>query len=249
MVVAIHRRGTQQAKNARKQIQILSFMGVRLSFPLLGSKPGRKLRAMKKILLTVLAVTGLLQPAGAAGLSKTYSYFSVGGKTPAEIESELSKRGPNVKSTGGRHPGAIQIEFKTHTTYAGENGGCKVATASVTVQAKIFLPRWRQREKANGNTRLYWDTRSADIRRHEETHVIIAKNHAWDIEQALMRIRQQRDCTVAEAKAKATTNRIIALSDRAQREFDRVEGINFESRFTRLLHYRMERIEQGKQPG
>jgi predicted secreted Zn-dependent protease len=34
---------------------------------------------MKKILLTVVAVASLSLPAAAAGLSRTYSYFSVGG--------------------------------------------------------------------------------------------------------------------------------------------------------------------------
>jgi predicted secreted Zn-dependent protease len=203
---------------------------------------------MKKILLAVLAVTGLSLPAGAASLSKTYSYFSVGGKTLGEIESELSKRGPNVKSAGGRHPGVTRVEFTTDITYAGGNGGCKVAKASVKVRAKIILPRWRQRAKADEVTRLYWDALSADIQRHEETHVMIAANHARDMEQALMGLGWQRNCDVAVARAVATTNRVLALNERAQNEFDRVEGTNFRRRITRLLRYRMERIEKGTIP-
>ena len=77
---------------------------------------------------------------------------------------------------------------------------------------------------------------------------MIAKNHARDMEQALMGFGWQRNCDVALARAVAMTNRILALDDRAQREFDRVEGINFESRITRLLRYRMERIEKGTIP-
>ena len=220
-----------------------------MSFPLRGSKPWRRLRAMKKILLAVLAVTGLSLPADAASLSKTYSYFSVGGKTLAEIETELDRLGPRVRSTGGRrHPGATQMKFTTSIAYAGADGGCKVAKASVKVDAKIILPRWRQRAKADGDTRLIWDTLSADIKRHEETHVMIAKNHARDMEQALMGLGWQRNCDVAVARAVAITNRILAQHERAQRKFDRVEGINFESRITRLLRYRMERIEKGTIP-
>jgi predicted secreted Zn-dependent protease len=205
---------------------------------------------MKKVLWTILAIAGLSLPAGATSLSKIYSYFSIGGKTLEEIETELDRKGPRVRSTGGRrHPGATQMEFTTRISYAAGNHGCEVVKASVNVQAKVILPRWRQRAKSNGDTRLVWDTLSADIKRHEETHVMIAKNHARDLEQALMHIGRQPDCTVAQARAKATTNRILALHDRAQNEFDRVEGINFQSRITRLLRYRMERIEQGKPPG
>ncbi len=197
---------------------------------------------MKKILLTFVAVASLSLPAAAAGLSKTYSYFSVGGRTPEEIETDLNRKGPRVGSTGGwRHPSATQTELTPRITYARGNRGCVISKASVNVQTKIILPRWRSRASADSGTRLYWDTLSVDIQRHEETHVMIARNHARDLELALRNIGWQRDCKVAAAKAKAVSKRIFAQHDRAQREFDRVEGMTFESRITRLLRYRMER--------
>ena len=205
---------------------------------------------MKNILSTVLAVASLSLPAGAASLSKTYSYFSVGGRTLEEIGTELDRKGPRMRSTGGkRHPGATQMEFTTRIDYAPGDRGCSIVKASVSIQARIVLPRWRQRAKADGDTRLVWDTLSADIKRHEETHVVIAKNHARDLELALRSLGRQRDCNAAVAKAKAVTTKILAQHDRAQTEFDRVEGINFESRIIRLLRYRLERIENGKIQG
>ena len=149
----------------------------------------------------------------------------------------------------GRHPGATQIDFTTRITYEADNRGCVIAKVSVSVQTKITLPRRRQRAKAHGDTRLIWDTLSADIKRHEETHVMIAKNHARDLEQALRDIRRQRDCAAAVAKAKAVLERKFAEHERAQKQFDRVEGMNFESRIMRLLRYRLERIENGQIPG
>jgi predicted secreted Zn-dependent protease len=197
---------------------------------------------MKEILLTFVAVAGLSLPAAAAGLSKTYSYFSVGGRTPEEIESDLNRKGPRVGSTGGwRHPSATQTELTPRITYTRENRGCVISKASVNVQTKIILPRWRSRASADSGTELYWDTLSVDIQRHEETHVMIARNHARDLELALRNIGWQRDCKVAAAKAKAVSKRIFARHDRAQREFDRVEGMTFESRMTRLLRYKMDR--------
>ena len=43
-----------------------------------------------------------------------------------------------------------------------------------------------------------------------------------------------------------TKAKILAEHDAAQDEFDRIEGINFERRFMRLLQYRMEQIEAGR---
>ena len=206
-------------------------------------------RMLSRFPLTILVVAGLTLPAAAASLNKTYSYFSIGGKTLEEIEEELVKRGPQVKSTGRRHPGATQMEFTTRLAYAEKKGSCTIVKAAVSVRAKMILPRWRQRARADGDTRLIWDTLSSDIKRHEESHVVIAKNHARELEQALKAIGRQRNCQIAAAKAKKTSEKILARHDRAQDAFDKVEGINFESRIIRLLRYRMERIEAAKRPG
>jgi len=55
----------------------------------------------------ILGLTAL--PSAAESVTKAYSYYSVGGTTLDELEDELNSRGPHVKSTGRRHPGATQI--------------------------------------------------------------------------------------------------------------------------------------------
>jgi predicted secreted Zn-dependent protease len=204
---------------------------------------------MKRALLVVAFLLGTPVASHAANLAKTYSYFSIGGTTLDEIERELDRRGPKVQSTGQRHPGATQMSFTTKITYAESKNRCVITAAVVTVKAKVILPQWRRSRKAAQDVRLIWDTLSSDIRRHEESHVVIAKNHARDLEKALMALGNQENCQVAAAKAKATTGKVLAKHDRAQEEFDRVEGLNFESRMMRLLRYRLERIEDGRLPG
>ena len=56
-----------------------------------------------------------------------------------------------------------------------------------------------------------------------------------------VRLGRQKTCAIAAEKAKATADKVLAKHDRAQEKFDRVEGINFESRMLRLLRYRIER--------
>ncbi|MER8462872.1 DUF922 domain-containing protein [Mesorhizobium sp. M1409] len=202
---------------------------------------------MKQFLLgALLALTAI--PAGAANLVKTYSYFAVGGSTLDEIEAQLFKRGPEVKSTGTRHPGATQMAFTTRISYARTSSSCRIADAVVTVKVKVILPEWRRTRKADADVRLFWDTLSADIKRHEERHVEIAKNHGRELEQALEATYPQRNCDAAKAKAAAITAAVLARHDRAQVQFDRVESVNFQSRILRLLRYRMERIGNGKLP-
>lgn len=201
---------------------------------------------MIRAIVASLLALGFTVPAEAASVSKTYSYFSVGGTTLEQLEAELSLRGPQVSSTGRRHPGATQMQFNTRIGYAEKDGYCRVSQATVNVSAKVILPRWSQRRKADGAVRTIWDTLSADIKRHEESHVGIAKNHARELEQALMKLDRRKTCAEVAEKAKAVSERILAKHDKAQYEFDRIEGINFERRMMRQLGYRLERMQSSR---
>lgn len=198
---------------------------------------------MKRVLFAVLLPLVAALPAQAANVVKTYSYFTVGGSTLDQIETQLSKNGPHVKTTGHRHPGATRMAFTTRLGFAENASSCRITSAAVTVKANVILPRWKRPRGADAGVRLFWDTLSADIKRHEESHIVIARNYGRELEQALLAIGRQKDCDTARARAKVVSETILAKHDRAQVQFDRVEGINFESRLLRLLNYRIEQIE------
>lgn len=204
---------------------------------------------IKRFFVSAILAAGIITPAAAANVVKSYSYFRVGGRTLDQIEDQLVKRGPKVKTTGLRHPGATRMAFSTRIGYSESSGSCRIVSAVVTVKAQVILPVWRDRRHADEDVRIFWDTLSADIRRHESRHVEIARNHALALEKALEATYPQKTCDIAKAKAKELTARALADHDRDQARFDRVEGINFESRILRLLQYRVERIEEGRIPG
>ncbi|HEV7254447.1 MAG TPA: DUF922 domain-containing protein [Mesorhizobium sp.] len=202
------------------------------------------------LLLSAAAALSALAPgaAPAANLSKTYSYFTVGGATLGEIEAELARRGPKVGSAGRRHPGATSLSFNSKLDFAETPRSCRISRADVSVSARLTLPRWRRPGGAEQDTRLIWDTLAADIKRHEESHVSIAKRHARELENALRALGNFRDCAQASAKVQALSDRILAKHDAEQASFDRVEGKNFESRILRLLERRLERMDAASQP-
>ncbi|MCX7303344.1 MAG: DUF922 domain-containing protein [Hyphomicrobiales bacterium] len=204
---------------------------------------------MIRILVAACMVALAVVPASAETLNKTYSYFSVGGTTLDQLEDELNRRGPRVKSTGQRHPGATQMQFNTRLGYLEKDGKCRVVDAKVTVKAKVILPRWRRRGAADPDTRLIWDTLSDDIKRHEEQHVGIARDYARKLESKLMMLGRQPDCAIAQQKAAATADTILARHDKAQAAFDRAESANYEKRLIRLMRQRINLIESGKIPG
>ena len=185
-----------------------------------------------------LSVTGV-QAHAETLIRKTFSYFSISGKTPEELDRELSRRGPIAKSTGMRHPGVTRIKFGGTVTYVEKNGRCSIGEAKVTLSTNIVLPRWKNRSKANRDMALIWDTLASDIKRHEERHAEIARNHARMLEARLLSLGKTSDCYRLKDKVAQISAEAVDKHNADQRRFDRTEAINFESRIVRLLHYRM----------
>lgn len=180
-------------------------------------------------------------PAGQAEtlISKSITYFPIGGRTAEELDKALSQHGPMMKSTGSRHPGATRIKFGGSVTYVKRGDRCAVGKAEVTLNTKLILPRWKNRHRANRDLGLVWDTLSTDIKRHEERHAEIARNHARKLERDFMALRPEADCERMQARVARISETAIAAHDREQAAFDRRESVNFDRRMIRLLQYRL----------
>lgn len=176
-------------------------------------------------LMAVAALASIaLQPASAETItSKTFAYFSVGGRTAAELDEELSKRGPMMKHSGFRHPGATKIKWGGSVTYVRRGDRCAVGEAKVTLSTQIILPRWKNRKRATPSLALIWDTLAADIKRHEERHAEIARTHARNLERALKRLRPEADCERMQARVDRVTADAVSKHDADQAQFDHVE--------------------------
>lgn len=189
-------------------------------------------------------------PSSAASetLTRSFSYFTIGGVTPVEIEEQLSRLGPEVKSTGSRHPGATRLEFTSRITYASTEERCRISGANVAIKAEVILPRWRRTSRADVGSRLFWDALSSDIVRHEESHLVIARNHARELERGLMKLRPAKNCDDLAAEAKIFQNKILAKHDAEQQRFDRIEAINIDKRLLGKLKRRIDQLTNVKQP-
>lgn len=196
-----------------------------------------------KVLITASMLFSVALPAQSASIFRDIKYYNITGNTAADLDYALSNKGPFLKSTGQHHPGAAEIRFDAKVRYGKENGKrCKVTGVYVNVHGKVFLPRWKQRKRAPLELALIWDTLSSDIKRHEESHLVIARVHASEMEQEIAKLYSRKDCAELRDDINRVTEKIMARHDKKQQHFDRVETINFEDRFERLLGYRLERM-------
>ncbi len=169
---------------------------------------------------------------------KSISYFDIKGRTADELDAALNQRGPLAMGSSSHHPGATKIRFGGNATYSEADGRCYISDVKVTVDTEIILPRWRDRRNADKQLSMIWDTLAADIRRHEDRHVEIARQHARQMERQILALRPAADCDTLQEKANEVTERETERHDADQARFDRIEAINFTSRMQRLLYYR-----------
>ncbi len=202
----------------------------------------RRARRLFGVFLFLCAVptTALAEPL----ITKTYSYFKIGGNTAEDLDRELGRRGPLTRNTGHRHPGATEIKFGGEVTYVEKGGRCSIGGVQVTLRTRIILPRWSNRNRAPADLGFIWDTLSADIKRHEERHAEIARNHARQLERELRQLRPSRSCDVLEKQVADLTRRALETHDRQQLRFDQVESANFDTRMMRLLQYKLQRARK-----
>ncbi len=180
------------------------------------------------------------QPAAADTIVfKKITYFSIGGTTALDLDREMMRRGPISSVTGRRHPGATKIKFAGTATFVAKDNRCRIGGAKVKLSTRIMLPRWSNRRKATPQLGLIWDTLAADIKRHEERHAEIARNHARDFEKQLLSLPPASNCAILKAKVNAISRQAMEDHEKDQRRFDRIESVNFENRMIRLLKYRI----------
>jgi predicted secreted Zn-dependent protease len=195
-------------------------------------------------LFCILALAGITLPAESASIDKKYSYFNLYGKTAEDLDREIAKRGPKLLQTGTRHPGATTMNFGLKTKITNDGTFCRLDRAYVTLDLRLSLPRWKNRDRADEEMAIMWDTLSSDIKRHEERHGLIARGYAIELERTLENLPRDRDCKRLQAKAESVAKDLLKQHAEAQAQFDKVESINFEARLARLLEYRLQQIEQ-----
>jgi len=179
-------------------------------------------------------------PAAAAVIAtRSYSYFTIKGKTADQLDQQLSSNGPTASGSSARHPGATKIRFGGDATYVQAGGRCRVGSAKVTVHTQIILPRWTNRRGASKQLSMIWDALSSDIRRHEERHAEIARNQARIMERQILALPPQSTCERMQELVTDVSTRGIDEHDRLQARFDRIEAVNFQNRMIRLLNNRM----------
>ncbi|MEM7301110.1 MAG: DUF922 domain-containing protein [Pseudomonadota bacterium] len=149
----------------------------------------------------------------------TVDYYTVNGKTSKQLDRQIRAKGP--RSAGNDHALAVaRIKMQPTVRFRTLPGGCQISHAKVTVSAKVTLPRWAQRNKADKRLGRAWDNLDKYARWHEAIHVAIASRFASQMEADLKALPIARNCETAREDASALIDLRLDEHDKAQLKFD-----------------------------
>lgn len=168
--------------------------------------------------------------------TKSIKFFLVEGQTAGELEEALERLGPEASTTGKKHPGLTQIGFGGEVTFLITDDQCAIDKAIVELTTIIQIPRWPGRKKADLELGEAWDVLVEDIKRHEERHAEIARQHAQKLNSGLLKLKPAPDCPTLQRQINRETRNAMRAHDREQTRFDREEADTFESRFEALFN-------------
>jgi len=196
-----------------------------------------------KLAMCIAGGSLFISTADAARIYRTFEHYTISGTTAKQLDESIMHNGPFLGETASRHPGASRISFDPHIKLEKDSHGCRVKVADIDIRATISLPYWKQRRNTSDiELAVIWDVLSQDIRQHEESHVIIARSHASQMEQALRTMRSRPTCEALDYDVAKTLDAIFIRYDMQQHAFDRIEARNYKKRFSRLLERRLQNV-------
>ncbi|MCI5076239.1 DUF922 domain-containing protein [Oricola sp.] len=151
----------------------------------------------------------------------TTTYYSIGGKTGADLDREIATKGPMK----GHALASAAIKFvPVAISYDKSDTGCSYKTARFRIDANITLPRWSNQNSSDPGLRTAWRFLAEYAREHEQVHIDIAEEHARKLGEQLEALAPRKTCEALDAAGQQVLKRVKRDHNRAQLAFDAAEN-------------------------
>jgi predicted secreted Zn-dependent protease len=150
----------------------------------------------------------------------TYLNYIIAGDTAGEVLVSMIRRGPSV---GGVKAYATTVaDFSQRGEMVGNAELCRVKKYQFNGTFTITTPRLRNERALTGNSRAAWNTFSAFLRRHEETHRAIWLQCARAHEVKVRRLFGP-NCRAVESKTRKLWEQTRSACRKRHEAFDAAE--------------------------
>jgi predicted secreted Zn-dependent protease len=151
-------------------------------------------------------------------------WFPIRGTTQRQMRDSMTQTAPYSEKRKSHVWGQCRWWFEWDFKYLpGPTGGCRVAEFTLTLNARMKLPKWVDANQADRDLRTRWDAFEQRLRQHEDGHKNNGIKAANDLARRIKAIGEFPDCAQLNAEIKKVGDRVwseYALLDDA---FDRVD--------------------------
>ena len=172
-------------------------------------------------------------PSGAVGLAEggvevaetEITWFRVGGLTLRELNASKETNGPFNDIAGAKVWGQTGWRIDWKFAHDRSNGDCRIGRFTVTVESRMWLPKWEQYNLATSEVRGKWDAFFKGLRIHEDGHKANGIKAGNDLARRLRGMTPCGTCEGLNAEIVQIRERIVSEYSLVDRAFDRVERI------------------------
>lgn len=166
--------------------------------------------------------------------STKYNYFEIGGTNIRDLWFDINAKGPKSKMGIG-HAGYTSFDFDNSVGIVPKGGKCQITSINFHLTSIVQLPKWTDERNSDEEMKLYWKAFSADVKRHEDQHVEIARQSILKLEQKLLELQPNKSCKVLKKQIRNIINKSAQARNRDQNAFERKEVRGQKNRLTQLV--------------
>ncbi|WP_421694148.1 DUF922 domain-containing protein [Aestuariivirga sp.] len=151
--------------------------------------------------------------------STNYSYYTVNGRTPAEIYRAILSRGPEVKGNKALASSSATVLRNGRLVQA---ANCQIVDFGLHMDFVINLPKLKNEAALPPSRRQLWRNFSRFLKAHEEHHAALWLGCAADLDRKVKAIKV-KSCKQASQKVNQLWQQMLASCDKKQTAFDKSE--------------------------
>lgn len=177
---------------------------------------------MRRLATALLALFSCARAEAEIVSRSEISYFTVGGRTPAEIYRNILDQGPRVD--GARAIASIATRASQDAGFAESGGACRLKDYVITLDFTIQRPRIANEQVLPQAERAMWQRMNDFIATHEDQHKQVWQGCAANLDQRIASLSAPT-CRELGAQAEALWQEMLATCDATQRSFDAEQSL------------------------
>ena len=162
-----------------------------------------------------------------ARLVESYKYYEFFGARAQDANQSFRQSLLVTHDFAGRQKrfaGQADWHIEWRTCLEPRGNGCRIGGVTSTVNVTYTLPRWADRDAAQGPLQSRWDRYAKSLYEHERGHGRIALQVASLIEQELVGLADLASCEQVNAEATRRVDQVMRRGEVMQNDYDKATG-------------------------